>query len=89
MGCYPTLQRLWETQLPLQAPQRHGPCYQLSWVHRGKSTTQFVRPPLLPQVRAQFVTYNNFRKLTDQWFNLASRLAQTRLRAARRTLAKR
>lgn len=71
-----------------QNPQRHGPYYQLSWVHQGKSTTQFIRPPLLPQVRAQIATYNKFRKLTDQWVRLALRLAQAKLLAARRSLSK-
>jgi len=71
-----------------QNPQRHGPYYQLSWVHQGKSTTQFIRPPLLPQVRAQIATYNKFRKLTDAWVNLALRLAQATLLAARRNLSK-
>ena len=71
-----------------QNPQRHGPYYQLSWVHRGKSTTQFIRPALLPQVRAQIATYNKFRKLTDAWVNLALRLAQAKLLAARRNLSK-
>ena len=71
-----------------QHPQRHGPYYQLSWVHRGKSTTQFIRRPLLPQVRAQIATYNKFRKLTEEWINLALRVAQARLVAARRSLSK-
>ena len=60
----------------------------MSWVHRGKSTTQFIRPPLLPQVRAQIATCNQFRKLTDEWVNLALRLAQAKLLAARRNLSK-
>ena len=71
-----------------QKPQRHGPYYQLSWVHRGKSSTQFIRRPLLPEVRAQIATYNTFRKLTDEWVNLALRLAQAKLVAARRSLSK-
>jgi hypothetical protein len=68
-------------------PQRHGPYYQLSWVHRGKSTTQFIRRPFLPQVRAQIATYNRFRKLTDQWVNLGLRIAQAKLLAARKSHA--
>ena len=71
-----------------QNPQRHGPYYQLSWVHQGKSTTQFIRRPLLPQVRAQIATYNPFRKLTDEWVRIALRLAQARLLVARRNLSK-
>ena len=71
-----------------QNPQRHGPYYQLSWVHRGKSSTQFIRRPLLPQVRAQIANYNKFRRLTEQWVNLALRLAQAKLLTARRSLSK-
>jgi len=71
-----------------QNPQRHGPYYQLSWVHRGKSTTQFIRRPFLPQVRAEIASYNRFRKLTDQWVNLSLRIAQARLLAARKAQAK-
>ncbi len=71
-----------------QHPQRHGPYYQLSWVHRGKSSTQFIRRPLLPQVRAQIATYNTFRRLTEEWVNLALRLAQAKLLTARRSLSK-
>lgn len=67
-----------------QNPQRHGPYYQLSWVHRGRSTTQFIRRPFLPQVRAEIASYSRFRKLTDQWVNLSLRIAQTKLLAARK-----
>ena len=70
-----------------QNPQRHGPYYQLSWVHRGKSTTQFIRRPFLPQVRAEIATYNRFRKLTDLWVNLSLRIAQAKLLAARKAHA--
>ena len=69
-------------------PQRHGPHYQLSWVHRGKSTTQFIRRPFRREVLAQIATYNKFRKLTDQWVTVALRLAQATLRAARLSLPK-
>jgi len=69
-------------------PQRHGPYYQLSWVHRGKSTTQFIRRPFLPEVRAQVATYTKFRKLTDEWVKLALRVAQAKLLAARRSQSK-
>ena len=27
-------------------PQKHGPYYQLSYVHQGKSSTQFIQKPL-------------------------------------------
>ena len=70
-----------------ESPQRPGPGYQLSWGHRGKSRPQFIRPPLLPPVRAPLATGNKFRKLTDPWGNPALRLAQARRLAARRNLS--
>ena len=71
-----------------QNPQRQGPYYQLSWVHAGKSTTQFIRQPFLREVRAQIATYTKFRKLIDEWVKLALRLAQAKLLAARRSQSK-
>jgi len=63
-------------------PKRHGPYYQLSWVHQGKSTTQFIRRPWVPQVKAQLVTFKRFRKLTEEWIALALALAKLKLQAA-------
>ena len=71
-----------------QNPQRHGPSSQWSWVHRGKRTPQFLRPPLLPQVRAQIARDRKFRKPTEAWVNLALRIAQAKLLAARKSHAK-
>src|SRR5208337_4417500 len=64
-------------------PQRHGPYYQLSWVHAGKSTTQFIRRPFLAQVKAELATYKRFRQLTDEWVELALQAAKMKLQAAK------
>ena len=32
-------------------PQKHGPFYKLSYSHQSKSTTQFVRPQFVPEVK--------------------------------------
>jgi hypothetical protein len=65
-----------------QHPQRHGPYHQLSWVHQGQSTTQFIRRPWVPEVKAQLATFKRFRKLTEQWVALALTLAKMKLKAA-------
>jgi hypothetical protein len=62
-------------------PQRHGPYYQLSYVHRGKSTTQFIRRSFLPEVSIQLANYKKFRKLTEQWVDLALHAAKLKLKA--------
>lgn len=64
-------------------PQRHGPYYQLSWVHRGKSTTQFIRRPFVAQVKAELAAYKSFRRWTEQWVELALQAAKLRLQAAK------
>ena len=64
-------------------PQRHGPYYQLSWVHAGKSTTQFIRRPFLAQVKAELATFKVFRQLTEEWVNLALQAAKMKLQAAK------
>ena len=64
-------------------PQRHGPYYQLSWVHSGKSTTQFVRRPFLSLVKTELATYKRFRQLTDEWVELALQAAKMKLQAAK------
>ncbi len=64
-------------------PQKHGPFYQLSYSHRGKSTTQFVRPQFVPQVRKQLATYKKFKGLTEKWVALALELSKLKMQQAR------
>lgn len=62
-------------------PRKHGPYYQLSYVHQGKSTTQFIQKELVGAVRAQLANYKNFKALTTEWVNIALTLAKEKLRA--------
>lgn len=52
-------------------PKKHGPYFQLSYIHQGKSTTQFIRPPFVREVRVQLANYKRFRRLTDDWVTLS------------------
>lgn len=69
-------------------PQKHGPFYQLSYSHRGKSTTQFVRPQFVPVVRRQLATYKKFKRLTEQWVALALELSKLKMEEARSAASK-
>ena len=64
-------------------PKKHGPYYQLSYVHRGQHTTQFIRPEHVAEVQAQLSNFKRFRRLTDQWVHVALQQARLRLKAAR------
>ena len=66
-----------------KSPKRHGPYYQLSYVHRGKSTSRFVRKKNVAEVKSQLAHYKRFRKLVDQWVRLALESAEIRLAQSR------
>jgi len=65
-------------------PQKHGPYYQLSYTHQGKSTTEFVKRDMLDEVRQQLANYARFRKLTNEWVDLSVRTAKLRKTQSRR-----
>jgi len=64
-------------------PQKHGPFYKLSYTRRGKSTSQFVRPQFVPEVRKQLAAYKKFKVLTEQWVTLALELCKLQMQEAR------
>lgn len=64
-------------------PKKHGPFYQLSYSHQGKSTTRFVRPEYVAIVRKELAAYKRFKKLTQDWVSLAITLSQLELEEAR------
>ena len=68
-------------------PHKHGPYYQLSYVHRGKSTTQFVRPAFLSEIRAQLANYKRFRRLVDRWVHLSLEISRRRLEELKRSVS--
>ena len=62
-------------------PKKHGPYYKLSYVHRGKSTSQFIQKEFVDQMREQLENYKRFRALTSEWVDLALSIAKTKLEA--------
>jgi hypothetical protein len=48
-----------------------GGYYQLSYMHKMKSRTDYVRPQFVDQIRTQVATYKRFKKLVDRWIELA------------------
>jgi len=64
-------------------PKKHGPYYQLSYIHRGKSTSQFVQKEMVSTVREQLKNYKTFKALTAEWVDLALAIAKEKLKAAK------
>jgi len=60
-------------------PKKHGPYYQLSYVHNGKSTTQFVKKEFLDTVTQQLKNFKLFKSLTTEWVGLALAVSREKL----------
>lgn len=69
-----------------EKPKRHGPYDQLSYVHQGKSTTQFIQKELVPTVTQQLKNYKTFKSLTAEWIELALAIAKAKLALAKQRL---
>jgi hypothetical protein len=48
-------------------PKKHGPFFQLSYARAGKSTTRFLRPGYVAQIKTELAAYKRFRDLTQKW----------------------
>ena len=59
-------------------PKKHGPYYQLSYTHKGKSTTEFVKAEKVDEVRQQIKNFREFKKLTDEWVDISVKIAKLR-----------
>jgi Family of unknown function (DUF6788) len=65
---------------------RHGPYYQLSYTHRRRSSSEFVREQDLDDVQRQLENYERLRALVEEWIALG--IQQARLgREARKSAA--
>ncbi len=63
-------------------PKKHGPYFQLSYVHNGKSTSEFVKKDRVAVTKAEVKNYAKFKKLTDEWVDLSVQLAKARKQQA-------
>ena len=62
-----------------EKPKKHGPYYQLSYVHRGKHTTQFVKAEQVALVQSHLANYRKYKQLSQRWLDLALQHAQLSL----------
>lgn len=65
-------------------PQKHGPYYQVSYSHKGKSTTQFVKRGTVTETRKRLGNYRTFKKLVAEWVDLSVQIARLRKKEAGR-----
>lgn len=68
-------------------PKKHGPYYQLSFVRKGKSSSQFIKKEFLQDAKKQTDNFKIFRKLCDDWVDLALQHAKLKLEISKEKLA--
>ena len=68
--------------------EKKGPYYQLSYMHKMKSRTDYVRPQFVEQTRNQIAAYKRFKELTQRWIDLGIAHAKLRVEIAKKEMAK-
>lgn len=59
---------------------KYGAYWHLSYTHRGKGHTQYVRDAQVAQMKIEVVNFKRFRKLTDRLISLSIELSQARMK---------
>lgn len=60
--------------------EREQPFYQISYTHKMKSRSEYLRKENLAAIRHETANFKRFKKLTEQWVDLALELSQLRTR---------
>jgi len=56
-----------------------GPYYQLSYTHKMKSHTEYVRKECVAEIRKQISHYKRFKKLVQEWVELGIEHSQVQM----------
>jgi hypothetical protein len=62
-----------------------GPYYQLSYTHKMKSRTEYVRSEFIDTIEEQISEYKRFRELVDQWVELSIEHSKMQMAIAKKT----
>ena len=62
-----------------------GGYYQLSYTHKMKGKTEYVRPEYAPTIRKQISAYKRFKKLVEEWVSLGIEHSKTKIKLAKQT----
>lgn len=68
---------------PSKSPNH--PYHQLSYTHKSRSYTEYIREAFLDDINRELREYDRFRELIAQWTDLAIAKATTRLTLLRAT----
>ena len=64
---------------------RIGAYYQLSYTHKMKSRTEYVRPFFVDQIKKEITNYKRFKKLVDKWIELGIEYSKLQIAIAKKS----
>ena len=63
--------------------EKKGGFYQISYTYRMKSKTEYVKADFVQDLKGQIATFKRFKKLMQQWVDLAIRYSQIKTKLAK------
>ena len=66
--------------------EKKGGFYQISYTYRMKSKTEYVRPEFVKDLKKQIADFKKFKKLTQEWIDLAIEHSQLKIKIAKEKL---
>jgi hypothetical protein len=63
--------------------EKKGGFYQISYTYQMKSKTEYVKADFVQYLKRQIATFKRFKKLTQQWIDLAIQHSQIKVTLAK------
>ena len=70
-----------------KAKEKYGAYWQLSYTHRGKGRTGYIREEFVEQVKAETVNYKRYKKLADRLIKLSIEKSSLKMTLGKKDLA--
>jgi len=67
------------TQQYKEPRKKKGGFYQLSYTHKMRSRTEYIRPQFVKEIRKQIKTYKEFKKMMEEWIDLGIEHSKTKI----------
>ena len=64
--------------------EQKGPYYQLSFTHKMKSRTEYIRLEFAKEIKQQVKSYRCFKELMEEWVDLAIEHSQLKMTLAKK-----
>jgi len=68
--------------------EKQGGYYQISYTHKMRSRTEYVRPEFVEDLKVQVANFKRFKALTQKWVDLAIEYSRLKMDSAKRSKGK-